>query len=222
MRRGLVLLLCLFGAAAAGETRMRRAAANGGARAEVRPASRVSLGLELEGNGLFAKAEGAGSGTQGFGFGVGAAFRFPLGRRFQVVLRPGFQYLTLTRSENFSGSITQPLDVTFTQKVGFAALGLYGRFRLVEGRSGLPEWFLGAGTEFLLPVTASQSDSSGDSVSFKSNDKLLLVLLGPSAEFPLSGGLKLSAHVHGLYNVAARSGNRILGVRLGVGAVTAL
>ncbi len=86
-------------------------------------------------------------------------------------------------------------------------------------------WDLNAGFDYWHPLSASQVNALGTTVSFQA-DKLLFALLGLSWEYPLTESMAFGGTLHGLYNVAtlftSNSANRLLGGRLGVALLFSL
>src|SRR5690606_15706200 len=106
----------------------------------------------------------------------------------------------------------------FSQSIAHLGVGLIGSFLLQEfggemNNSRDPVWWLDFGVEYLLPLSGTQTDSLGGTVSFDPQDKPVFAILGTSADFPVSQGTSLLGAFQLLYNVAASSGSKLFGAR---------
>jgi len=154
----------------------------------------------------------------GIGYGVGLNGLIPLSRTFRLSLSSYVRQISATRALSLSGQISDPSTLTYTQSILFAAVSLVGQLNLVR-TSGINtplEWWIDAGAEYLFPVSATQTDSAGEVITFTATDKPLFGLLGASMFYNFDNGIGIMSYLHGFYNVFATGGNSLLGARLGV------
>jgi hypothetical protein len=177
-----------------------------------------SVGLSLQGDGLVGKVAGSSDSTQGLGFGAALLIELQPASWFRIVLRPSYQYLTLTRVVSLSTGVFQPTDLEFTHRIPYAGLGGLASFKaFAVGSPGHEnEWWAEAGVDWLLPLSGRQTDSSGDTIAFTPQGKPFLGLLGISTRLPLSPSLDLGGFLHAYYNFGAQAGSAFYGTRLGV------
>lgn len=184
-------------------------------------ASRARVGLVLQGDGLFGKVEGASNSSKGLGYAAGFLLIVPLGQSLRVAIRPSLQLLSLTRSLDGTGVIEDPSPTSYTHRIPCVNLGLLANIALNRSDSvlgGKPEvrWWADVGAEYIYPLRSRQISSLGNELGFTPSDRPVLVVLGISGDYPLTTALEILGMFHGYYNVAATSGSRLLGLRLGL------
>jgi len=178
----------------------------------------LKYGFTLAADGLLAKVPYSSAGSSGVGFGIGLETRLPIARNWHVTVSTAYRKLNLSRTLDGSGALDDSNPTSFSQSLGCAAIGgLVGTRLDVKAENDL-EWWVEGGAEVLYPVSATQSTSIGDSVSFKSSDRFLFLLLGPSAAWSLGGKTELGLHLSlkFFYNTTSGSGSSLYGARLGV------
>lgn len=175
----------------------------------------VGLIGSLDGN--MGRASASGDGSSELGYGVGLFGLLPVTRKFRINLSSYFRQISLSRAISISSQVNDPSMVIYSQTLRFAGIQVLGQYNVVRNfgvRVPLELW-IDAGAEFLYPVGAEQTDSTGGTTTFTATDKPLLGIVGASAFYSLEHGIGIMAYLHAFYNVSATAGNSLLGGRFG-------
>lgn len=176
-----------------------------------------SIGLVGNFGLMFARPSAGATGTKGNDFGGGLLLAVPLSKKIRITAIPMIQNISLSRTVDGGGAIADPNPVTFSQTVLFAGASLMGGlgfFGDIDYQGRGESWWWDLGVEYLVPLSAKQTDSLGTEISFSTQDKLFFLVTGPSGQFGLSDSLNLNAYLQFLYNLGAQNGSQLLGGRL--------
>ncbi len=163
--------------------------------------------------GLWARPSNGATQTRGSAFDFGLSLSIPLMEEFRVTIQPVFCIYGLSRTVDGTGSIDDSNPAEYSQKINFFGGSLLGGVKL-SGERGAEKWWLDVGFSYLMAASAKQTDNFGNETSFTSNDKLGMILLGPSGDFPIGSGLWASGFLQVFYNLGSRGGSQLLGGRL--------
>jgi len=174
------------------------------------------VGPFLTAGAVFARPGANAQASSGTDFGGGLNIAFSLSRRFRLSVLPMVEMMKLSRKVDGSGALSDPNPVSFDQRMLFLGGAVLGGVKLKGSLvpNEVQDWWLDVGGEYLMPISATQSDSFGNSLAFSSSDKLFCVILGPSGDFSLTRSLLASVYLHFLYNVGATGGSQLYGGRL--------
>lgn len=169
---------------------------------------------------LWGKPSASGGASRGNDFGFSLLLGIPLGGSLRFLAFPRIQKITLNRSVDGSGVIVDPNPVTFSQSVLFAGVGAtvgIHFFGDIDFQGNGETWWWDLGAEYLLPLSAKQTDTLGNEISFTTDDKIFFLTTGPSGQFGLTPTLNVNAQLQFLYNLGSQNGSQILGARLQLG-----
>ena len=178
-------------------------------------AGRARLGIAIQGDGLFGKVAST-TATAGLGFAVSLLFQIPISRSFKFLIKPTYQYLSLTRKVTLTSVLVEPSELRFTQKIPYVGAGFMASVKFLGAgeRATENEWWFDLGADLLTPLSGRQTDSSGDSFGFKPTAKLILAVLGVSTRIPVTPRWDMGGFIQGYYNVSATNGSSFYGARL--------
>jgi hypothetical protein len=152
--------------------------------------------------------------SKGLGYGIGLNLDYMVSPSVKIIFEPTFQYMRLGRAVDGSGSLANPSPVNVDQGVRYFGTGLLLGWNFASfGYSEKSHLYLEGGGQFLLPLSATQIDSNGDQRTFKA-DKLLLLQLGPSFEYAVSGNSSVLFGARFFYHLTAKDATRLYGGRL--------
>ena len=183
------------------------------------------FGLNTSADANMARGSATADASTSFGYGLGLVAMLPIKKKFRISFSPFYRTITATRTLSSAASVlTDPSSASYQQNLAFLGLEALAQFNLVRpsGAQTQIEWWLDGGFEYLIPLSATQTDSNGRTIAFKSSDKPLLAVIGPSLLYHFDGAFALNVSLHGYYNVFAAGGNSLLGGRLGISGTLAL
>ena len=178
-------------------------------------ARQVGLGLGLVQS--WAKPTSSASYGSGLGYAIELEGIVPLGEGTRVTLIPGIRYLSLSRDVSGAGALIDPSPQSYLQKILFGGIGGLFGYKIEQWVTGPGDgyfWFLEAGFEYYVPLSAKQIDPSGISTGFKSQDKLFLAVFGPTVDVSMSRKISVMGRFQLTYNLGSRGGAQLIGARL--------
>lgn len=183
------------------------------------------FGLNTSADANMAKGASTAVAATSFGYGFGLVGMIPIRRTVRISVSSLYRTISATRTVSSTGSVLgDPSTASFSQKISFVGLEALLQLNIVKRASiGTPlEFWIDAGAEYLFPLSAEQTDNLGNKLSFKSTDRPLLGLVGPSVLYHFDGRFALNASLHGFYNVFATGGSSLMGGRFGLSGTLAL
>lgn len=173
------------------------------------------LGPVLSFEGPLAKVSSSDTLARGLGFGAGISLTHEIaGIRFSLL--PTYRSLRLGRAVDGSGVISDPNPAEFNQNIKYFGTGFMASFWGEEGGGPdhpfEPGWWMDVGTEFLFPLSATQTSNLISDLDIKAQ-KLWFFLIGASLDFEPMRTEHLKVGLHLFYNLASTSEARLFGVR---------
>lgn len=156
--------------------------------------------------------------SSGLGFGGTLSLEAPLSEVLRLRGGLGYQSLQLKQTYDASGALEDSNPAQFSQNRGFLAASLllgYVFNAVDSGFSKEVRWSVEAGAEYDHPLSASQTTSDEDEVTFTPKDKLVLLTGGVRGSVPLGSGYGVDGFARFYYNVGSTGGTSLHAFRFG-------
>ncbi|NBX92002.1 MAG: hypothetical protein EB078_06785 [Proteobacteria bacterium] len=180
-------------------------------------------GFELQGMGALSKVDYADGLSHGYGYGISLLFERPLSPQYRLIVRSGYQQLSVARFIDASGAVVENSpEFTQTQSGLFlSALGSFQVFKTSDDSSEIHEIWIDAGAEYFHGLRAEQKSSFNSLYAFDPS-KFVFLVVGPSIVWNVRNGWNLSASLHGFLNLVGANRFEMGGGKLGIALNTPL
>lgn len=213
MKKLVVLIAFVLGFSALGERRVSPVRITRVPSSTISEEKGFKIGGALGFDGIWGKTSSSDVLAKGLGYSLGLSAQTRLGNSFRLLFSPAYQYMRLGRPMDGSGQLQEPTPANLDQSVKSIGLTFLGSYEIERGNDPTAlVWWFDLGTQYLLPLSASQT-LSGSNVAFTANKNLLLVL-GSTAEVRMGPTYDLCFSLHALYGLAGSSEGKIYGIRL--------